>query len=239
MREPAHRALHPFGQIPTYEEGGLALFESGAIVFHIADRHAGLLPGEANARARAVGWMFAALGTMEPPIVDREIVELVERDKTWYEPRLAAVEGRIRNRLGELCSRLGDCEWLDGTFSAGDLVMVDVLRRLSGSGMLGEYPSLAAMSPAAKRGPPSSVPSQRNWRSSSRHRRADSRLHSSTQPGARGCVRSAPTRQRIPPHGRRSDRAQRPRQALPRHSWMRECESRPNGRLRGSAGRPA
>jgi glutathione S-transferase len=144
MKEPAHRALHPFGQIPTYEEGALALFESGAIVFHIAQSHAGLLPDDANARARAITWMFAALSTMEPPIVDRTIAMLVERDETWYEQRLPLVEGRIRNRLGELSSRLGDSEWLDGAFSAGDLLMVEVLRRLGGSGMLDEYPNLAA-----------------------------------------------------------------------------------------------
>jgi glutathione S-transferase len=144
MKEPAHRALHPFGQIPTYEEGGLALFESGAIVFHIAERHAGLLPNDVNARARAITWMFAALSTMEPPIVDRQIVTLMERDKPWYEQRLPVVEGRIRERLGELSSRLGDSEWLDGAFSAGDLLMVEVLRRLSGSGILGEYANLAA-----------------------------------------------------------------------------------------------
>ena len=124
MKEPAHLALHPFGQIPTYEEGDLALFESGAIVFHIAERHAGLLPDDANARARAITWMFAALTTMEPPIVDLEIARLLEGDETWYEQRLPVVEDRIRNRLGELSGRLGDADWLDGAFSAGDLLMV-------------------------------------------------------------------------------------------------------------------
>jgi glutathione S-transferase len=144
MKEPAHRALHPFGQIPTYEEGDLALFESGAIVFHIAQRHPGLLPEDANARACAITWMFAALSTMEPPIVDREITKLVERDKSWFEQRLRVVEDRIRDRLGELSSRLGDADWLDGAFNAGDLLMVEVLLRLSGSGLLDEYPNLSA-----------------------------------------------------------------------------------------------
>jgi glutathione S-transferase len=144
MKEPAHRALHPFGQIPTYEEGSLALFESGAIVFHIAQRHRGLLPDDADARARAVAWMFAALSTIEPPIVDRTILTLLESGTTWYEQRLPLVEDRIRDRLGELSIRLGDCEWLDGAFSAGDLLVVDVLRRLSGSGLLEERPNLAA-----------------------------------------------------------------------------------------------
>ena len=144
MKEPAHRALHPFGQIPTYEDGDLALFESGAIVLHIAERNAGLLPDDANARARAITWMFAALSTLEPPIVDLEIATLLERDETWYEERLPAVEDRIRGRLGELSSRLGDADWLDGAFSAGDLLMVTVLRRLDGSGIVEEYPNLSA-----------------------------------------------------------------------------------------------
>jgi glutathione S-transferase len=144
MREPAHLAHHPFGQIPTYEEGDLALFESGAIVFHIAERHAGLLPDDANARARAITWMFAALNTVEPPIFDRDLVKILERDKPWYEQRLRVLEDSIRRRLGDLSSRLGDADWLDGAFSAGDLLMVTVLRRLKGSGMLEEYPNLAA-----------------------------------------------------------------------------------------------
>jgi glutathione S-transferase len=144
MKEPAHRALHPFGQIPTYEEGGLALFESGAIVFHIAERHPGLLPDDASARARAITWMFAALGTVEPPIFELEIAKLVEKDKAWSEQRLPLVKDRIRNRLGDLSARLGDADWLDGAFSAGDLMMVHVLQRLKGSGILDEYPNLSA-----------------------------------------------------------------------------------------------
>ena len=144
MKEPAHRALHPFGQIPTYEEGDLALFESGAIVFHIAERHSGLLPDNANARARAITWIFAALNTVEPPILDRETTRLLEGDKTWYEQRLPVVEDRIRDRLGELSGRLGDADWLDGAFSAGDLMMVAVLLWLKGSGVLNEYPNLSA-----------------------------------------------------------------------------------------------
>jgi glutathione S-transferase len=145
MKEPAHRALHPFGQIPTYEEGDLALFESGAIVFHIAERHGGLLPDDQNARARAITWMFAALNTVEPPIVEREQAPYVERDETWYnEKRLAFLDDRIRVRLDELSARLGDADWLDGAFSAGDLMMVMVLRRLDGTGILEEYPNLSA-----------------------------------------------------------------------------------------------
>jgi glutathione S-transferase len=144
MKEPAHLSLHPFGQIPTYEEGELVLFESGAIIFHIAERHAGLLPDDANARARAIAWMFAALNTVEPPIVEREQAPYAEGDKPWYKERLPMLDNRIRVRLGELSNRLGDADWLDGAFSAGDLMMVMVLRRLDGSGLLEKYPNLAA-----------------------------------------------------------------------------------------------
>src|SRR3954467_18783 len=118
MKEPAHLALHPFGQIPTFEEGDLALFETGSIVFHIAERRAGLLPDDANARARAITWVFAALNTVEPPIFDRAIAMIMERDKPWYEERLPILEDRVRVRLGELSSRLGEADWLDGAFSA-------------------------------------------------------------------------------------------------------------------------
>ena len=144
MKEPAHRALHPFGQIPTYEDGDLVLFESGAIILHIAQHHAGLLPGDANARARAVTWMFAALSTVEPPIVERSMATLIERDKPWYNERLPIIEGRVRVQLDQLSSRLGDTDWLDDEFSAGDLLMVTVLRRLAGSGLLEERPNLCA-----------------------------------------------------------------------------------------------
>ena len=144
MKEPAHRALHPFGQIPTYEEGDLALFESGAIVFHIAERHAGLLPEDANARARAITWMFAALSTVEPPILELVTARFAEGDKPWAEERLPLVKGRIRDRLVQLSARLGGADWLDGAFSAGDLMMVSVLLRLRPSGLLDEFPELAA-----------------------------------------------------------------------------------------------
>jgi glutathione S-transferase len=143
MKEPAHLALHPFGQIPTYEEDDLALFESGSIVFHIAERHPGLLPEDAHARARAITWMFAAVSTMEPPIINREIAMLVERDESWYEQRLPALENRIRDRLGQFSRWLGDADWIDGAFGAGDLMMISVLRRLKSSALLNEYPNLS------------------------------------------------------------------------------------------------
>ena len=144
MKEPAHRNLNPFGQIPTYQEGDLTLFESGAIVFHIAERHAGLLPTDANDRARAIAWMFAALDTVERPIFDRTLAMILERDKPWYEERRPILEDRVRIRLSELSNRLGDADWLDATFSAGDLLMVTVLRRLNGTGFLENHPNLVA-----------------------------------------------------------------------------------------------
>ena len=144
MKQAAHRALHPFGQIPTFEEGDLVLFESGSIVFHIAQCHAGLLPVDANARARAITWMFAAVNTVEPPILDLQTTKLLEGDKPWYAQRLPLVEDRLRVRLGELSARLGRADWLDGAFSAGDLMMVAVLLRLKASGLLDEYPNLRA-----------------------------------------------------------------------------------------------
>jgi glutathione S-transferase len=144
MKEPAHLALQPFGQIPTYEEGDLAVFESGAIIFHIAERHRGLLPDDANARARAIAWMFAALNTVEPPIVEIFIAKIVERDQPWHEPRLTVVEDRARKVLGALSRRLGDATWLDGAFSAGDLMVIEALRRLNKSSLLDEFPNLSA-----------------------------------------------------------------------------------------------
>ena len=144
MKEAAHLALHPFGQIPTYEEGDLALFETGAIVFHVAQHHAGLLPEDAHARARAITWMFAALSTVEPPILEFANARLLEGDKPWAGERLPLVADRVRNRLVQLAARLGDADWLDGAFSAGDLMMVSVLLRLRTSGILDEFPRLAA-----------------------------------------------------------------------------------------------
>jgi glutathione S-transferase len=144
MKQPAHLGHHPFGQIPTYEEGDLVLFESGAIVLHIAERHPGLLPEDADARARAIAWVFAALNSVEPPILERSMAVLVERDKPWHEARLPMLEDRVRVRLDQLSARLGDADWLDGGFSAGDLMMVHVLRRLESSGLLEAYPALLA-----------------------------------------------------------------------------------------------
>lgn len=144
MKRPEHLAINPFGKIPTYEEGDLSLFESGAIVLHIAVRHPGLMPEDANARARAIAWMFAAFSTVEQLILDRTTAVILERDAPWHDQRLPLVDERIRERLAELSRHLGDSDWLDGAFSAGDLVMVGVLRRLQRSGLLAEFPNLAA-----------------------------------------------------------------------------------------------
>ena len=144
MKEPAHLSLHPFGQIPTYEEGDLSLFETGAIVFHIADRYGGLLPDNVNARARAIAWMFAALNTIEPPILELVTAKFLEGDRPWSKERLPLIQDRIRNRLAQLSAPLGDASWLDNAFSAGDLMMVSVLLRLRSSGILDEFPKLAA-----------------------------------------------------------------------------------------------
>ena len=143
MKEPEHLALHPFGQIPTYEDGNLALFETGAIVLHIAEHHAGLLPKDPHARARAITWMFAALSTVEPPILELANATLLERDKSWSKERLPLVEDRVRSRLQQLSARLRNADWLDGAFSAGDLMMVSVLLRLRASGILDEFPNLS------------------------------------------------------------------------------------------------
>ena len=144
MKEPAHLALHPFGQIPTYEEGDLSLFESGSIVLHLAERGAGLLPDGDNARARAITWMFAALNTVEPPIVELSMAVVSERDKPWYEARLPLLKDRVRARLGALARRLGDADWLEGAFNASDLLLISVLLRSRPSGLLDEYPNLSA-----------------------------------------------------------------------------------------------
>jgi len=142
--EAPHLQVHPFGLIPTYEEDDLTLFESGAIVFHIAERHPGLFPADADARARAITWMFAALSTVEPPILELVTAKILEGGRPWAQERLPLVKDRIRERLDLLVARLGDADWLDGEFSAGDLLMVSVLLRLRPSGLLDEFPTLAA-----------------------------------------------------------------------------------------------
>lgn len=144
LKQPAHRARQPFGQIPSYQEGDLTLFESGSIIIYIADRHEGLLPKEAKARARAITWIFSALSTMEPPIVERSMAFLLEREKSWYQERMLILDDRIRVKLRDLSNYLGDSDWLEDEFSAGDLMMITVLRRLDSSGLLEEFPAITA-----------------------------------------------------------------------------------------------
>lgn len=144
MKQPAHRARHPFGQIPTFEEDGLVLFESGSILLHIAERHGILLPGDARARARAITWMFAALSTVEPPIVERSMAQVLEQDKPWYAERQKMLDERVHTRLRELAAHLGESDWLEGDFSAADVLMVTVLRRLDSSGLLDAHPVVQA-----------------------------------------------------------------------------------------------
>lgn len=144
MKEPAYLSLQPFGQIPVYREGDLVLFDSGGIVFHVAERHAGLLPADADARARAITWMFTAVSTLEPPVVEHGMMMIMERGEPWFEPRMALLEPRVRARLAQLSAYLGDSDWLDGAFSAGDLLMISVLQRLRSSKLVDGYPNLAA-----------------------------------------------------------------------------------------------
>ena len=144
MKAPAHVARQPFGQIPTLEEGDLTLFETGAIILHIAERHGGLLPADLDARARAISWMFAAVSTIEPPIMAFAMALITERDADWFAARQPMLIERVHDRLRPLAARLGDADWLDGDFSAGDLMMIAVLRRLKNSGLLNDHPNVAA-----------------------------------------------------------------------------------------------
>jgi len=144
MKEPEHRARNPFGQIPTYEHGDLILFESGAIIHHLARQHPVLLPTDADARARALTWMFAAVSTVEPPILDLAIARVIEGNQPWAQERLPLVEARVHRVLADLSNRLGDADWLDGAFTAGDLMMVHVIERVKPSGLHTAYPNLVA-----------------------------------------------------------------------------------------------
>ena len=144
LKEPEHRARNPFGSIPTYEDGDLTLFESGAIVLHIAQTYPGLMPEDRLARERVVAWIFAALNTVEQPIVEHEQATYFERNKSWRDEHLAMIEGRVRDRLNDLSARMGDAQWLEDDFSAADVMMILVLRRLDGSGIVETYHNLEA-----------------------------------------------------------------------------------------------
>ncbi len=145
LKQAEHLERNPFGQIPTLEEeDGLALFESGAIVMRLAERHGGLLPREADARSRAIMWMFAALNTVEPPIFERSMATVLEADKPWSAERLVMLDDRVKTRLSQLSARLGEAEWLDGDFSAGDLLMITVLMRADAGGLVQPFSNLVA-----------------------------------------------------------------------------------------------
>jgi glutathione S-transferase len=140
-----YRAWQPFGQVPAYEENGLKLFESGAIVLRIAERSENLLPGDPAARARAVEWLFAALNTIEPPILNLAGIDLFYSGQEWAALRRPDAEAAVRKRLAELAAALGDKAHLDGPrFTAGDLMMATVLRILRHTELVAEQPSLAA-----------------------------------------------------------------------------------------------
>jgi len=143
-----YRAWQPFGQVPAYEEDGLRLFESGAIVLHIAGRaDAGeaLLPADPAARARATEWMFAALNSIEPHLQNLAAIDLFYPDEDWAKARRPGAEQMARARLADLAAALGDKDWLaDGRFTAGDLLMASVLRILRHTDLVGEAPALAA-----------------------------------------------------------------------------------------------
>lgn len=143
LKTSAYRSLHPFGQIPAWQENGLDLFESGAIVLHLAQQHLGLLPQEPARRARAIAWVFASLDTIEPPIWDWDLARMVESHQPWHAERQPMLEARIYRRLEELSAWLGAKDWLEEDFTLGDLMMVTVLRRLHGSGLLDAHSALA------------------------------------------------------------------------------------------------
>ena len=149
LKSTAHRERNPFGQIPTYQTGDLTLFESGAIVLHIAETHLGLWPlandpSREPARARAIMWMFAAASTIEPSIVELGATLLFEKERPWFLERKESLEKRVRTKLSELSNHLGDSEWLDGAFSAGDLLMISALRRLRNTTLVNEFTNLAS-----------------------------------------------------------------------------------------------
>ncbi len=143
IKEAEHIARQPFGQIPVYEEADLVLFESGAIVLHIAQACPALLPAEHASRSRAAMWMFAALNTVEPPVWDYDMAGFLDRGKPWQAERNALLEQQLRTRLGQLAAQLGDAPWLEAAFSAGDLMMICVLRRIADAPLMDDFPALA------------------------------------------------------------------------------------------------
>jgi glutathione S-transferase len=140
---PAHRARQPFGQVPVFEEGGLTLFESGAIVLHIGARSAVLLPRDEAARARATAWMFAALNTVEVAVAHLAELDLFWPEEDWARARRPGAERAVRRRLADLAAWLDGREYLEGQFTAGDLMMATVLRILRHTDLVAERPAVA------------------------------------------------------------------------------------------------
>ena len=138
-----YRALQPFGQVPTYEDDDMKLFESGAIVMHIAETSEALMPRDANGRARARTWMFAALNTLEPQVQQLAAIDLFYPAEEWAKARRPGVEQMVRKRLDELQVSMKGRDYLEDRFTAGDLLMVTVLRNLRQTEILKEYPALS------------------------------------------------------------------------------------------------
>ena len=143
-RPASYFAEQPFGQVPAYREGAVRMFESGAIVLHVAERSEALLPSEPAARARALCWMFAAMNSVEPMLLELTTVDLFARDEAWATLRRPSLVAAIDKRLGQLAAALGDREYLEGRFTAGDLLMASALRALDHSDLLAAHPALAA-----------------------------------------------------------------------------------------------
>ncbi|WP_163996575.1 glutathione S-transferase family protein [Pyxidicoccus caerfyrddinensis] len=139
-----YRALQPFGQVPIFEENGLKLFESGAIVLHIASRSEVLLPSDAAGKARAMTWVFAALNSIEIHVQQLAEIDLFAADKEWAKLHRPDVEKATLRRLRELATWLGDREYLEGRFTVGDLMMTTVLRTLRHTHLLDAEPKLKA-----------------------------------------------------------------------------------------------
>ncbi len=144
LRNRAHLQRQPFGQIPTWQDGDTRLFESGAIVLHLAEANEGLLPTDPAARARALSWMFAAAATVEPAVTHLEVARRAYGTAPWREAALTPLVEAVARRLEALDSVLKGQEWLDGRFTAGDLLMIQVLRRLEGGDLLDAWPALTA-----------------------------------------------------------------------------------------------
>jgi glutathione S-transferase len=144
-KSPEHRRFQPFGQVPTYRDDEVAIFESGAIVLRIAERAGKLIPLDSAPRMRALQWVAAALNSVEPYVMALAINDVFEADREWSKARHGKVVGDLKTRLADLEAALGNNIWLDGTeFTVGDLMMISVLGGLRGTGVVADFPRLAA-----------------------------------------------------------------------------------------------